>query len=232
MNKKNKRYIGIFACVSVALLLVLVAVCSATCDNDESVEEVAETVDTIPVMKTRAAQCSRLYTAEYQMRKIVVFDDPAALTGKIFHQNFSVDLPLGKRRIAIPVTATAKAYVDMSKVTEDDFHRDGDRLEIVLPDPEVMLTATQIDHKGVKQKVALLRSDFTDDEITRIQQQGRKDIIKQLTSSHILEDARQSAARQLVPIAVSMGFKEENVTVTFRKDFKVSDLPKLIRELN
>lgn len=210
---------------------IIFAAAIASCGKGKEAAE-QPPIDTIPLMAARASQCSRLYTAEYQMRKIVVYDDPAAVSGKLFHQDFKVSLPLGKRRIAIPVTATAKAYVDMSKVRQGDFHRDGDKLEIVLPDPEVTLTATRIDHEGVKQKVALLRSNFTDDEITRIQQQGRKDIINTLASTRILEDARQSAARQLIPIAMEMGFKEENVTVTFRKDLTTRDLPTLIRQLN
>lgn len=214
--------------VSLAALVLTLVTSLASCGKSETPKEEPK-VDTIPIMATRVSQCSRLYTAEYQMRKIIIYDDPAAVSGKLFHQDFKVKLPLGKRRIAIPVTATAKAYVDMSKIRQGDFHRDGDKLEIILPDPDVTLTATKIDHKGVKQKVALLRSSFTDDEITRIQQQGRRDIIKSLASTRILEDARQSAARQLIPIAVTMGFKEENITVTFRKDLTLKDLPSLIR---
>ena len=57
-------------------------------------------------------------------------------------------------------------------------------------------------------------------------------MIKSLSNTHISYDARASAARQLVPIAVQLGFKEENVTVTFRKDLTANDIPGLIRYLN
>lgn len=214
-----------------AIVVAFAAMAFSSCGKGEAKKE-EQPVDTIPLMTTRVMQCSRLYTAEYQMRKVVVFDDPAAISGSLFHQDFKVNLPLGKRRIAIPVTATAKAYVDLGKVKASDFHRSGDKLEIVLPDPEVTLTSTAIDHKGVKRKVALLRSNFTDEEITRIQQQGRSDIVKALASTNIIEDARQSAARQLVPIATQMGFKEENVTVTFRKDLTPHDITSLIRYID
>lgn len=212
--------------------LICLLFAATSCSHKGNEANTAEPLDTIPVLVTRMEQCSRLYTTEYQVRKILVYDNPATISGEVLHQDFKINLPLGKRRIAIPVTATAKAYVDMGKLTEKDVRRNGDRIEIVLPDPEVTLTATQVDHKGVKQQVALLRSRFTDDEITHIQQQGRKEIIKSLQSTGIIEDARQSAARQLIPIVTKMGFKEENITVTFRKEVSPGYLKSIIRNVN
>lgn len=205
----NRKILTIFLFLSMLL---------AGCSHKDKTADEAPAVDTIPVLVTRMEQCSRLYTSEYQLRKILIYDDPSVISGKVLHQDFKINLPLGKRRIAIPVTATAKAYVDMSKMTEKDVHRQGDKLEIVLPDPEVTLTSTQVDNKGMKESVSLLRSRFSDDEITHIQQQGRKEIIKSLQSTNIIEDARLSAARQLIPIAEQLGFKEENVKVTFSKE--------------
>lgn len=212
---------------SISCLLALLLLLPG-CSRKKASGAGAEAVDTIPVLVTRMEQCSRLYTSEYQLRKILIYDDPSVISGKVLHHDFKVSLPLGKRRIAIPVTATAKAYVDMGQLKPEDVRRDGKRLQITLPDPQVKLTATQVDHKGVRQKVALLRSSFTDDEITNIQQQGRKEIIKSLGQTSIIEDARQSAARQIIPIAVQLGFREEDVTVTFRKEVAPSMLQRLI----
>lgn len=210
------------------LLLSSIILFCAACSHKGTVETEEAAIDTIPVLVTRMEQCSRLYTTEYQMRKIVIYDNPAVISGKVLHQDFKINLPIGDRRIAIPVTATAKAYVDMGKLTAKDVRRNGDKIEITLPDPEVTLTATKVDNKGIKQKVALLRSRFSDDEITRIQQQGRKDIIKSLKSTNIIEDARQSAARQLIPVVTDLGFKEENITITFRKEVTPSYIERLI----
>ena len=189
-------------------------------------------IDTIPVLAQRISDCSRLYTAEYQLHKIVMYDDPAVVDGKLFNHDIHINLPLGTRCIAIPVTATAKAYIDMNRLTADNIHRHGDKVEIILPDPEVTLTATRIDHEGIMQEVSLLRSRFTDDDITTIQQQGRKDIINSLPSTDILADARQSAARQLIPIIVRMGFREENVTITFRRELTPERLKAIIKIIN
>lgn len=213
--KNNKTFV--FCLFAVAMLAVA---CHRGSSQDEEAADVV--VDTAAVLVTRMERCSRLYAAEYQMRRVLVYDNPAVVSGKVLHQNFRINLPIGERRIAIPVVATAKAYVDMGKLTADDVHRKGDRLEIVLPDPEVTLTSTRVDHEGVRQKVALLRSRFSDEEITAIQRQGREDIVKSLGKTNIVEDARASAARQIIPIATKMGFKEENVTITFRKDLSAN----------
>ncbi|MED9945978.1 MAG: DUF4230 domain-containing protein [Hallella sp.] len=214
----------------ISVTMVLLAAMLAACGNgqQERVGEVQQ-VDTLPLMVMQIQKCSRLYTSEYQLHKIVTFDDTLSVGGKVFQQRFKVNLSLGKRRIAIPVKASVKAYVDFSEFSEANVRVHGDKVEIVLPDPEVTLTATQIDHEGVREKVSLFRSRFTDEEVTQIQRQGRDDIIKSIPRLGIIENARQNAARQLVPIVEALGYRPENITVTFRKRFTISDIPNLIK---
>lgn len=216
----------------IAFIISILCVVYSRMSNSNSGTKEEEKVDTTQVIAMRISECSRLYTSEYQLRKILIYDDPASLKGSLFHHNINVSLPLGERRIAIPVTATAKAYIDLGNIDKASIHRNGKRIEVVLPDPMVTLTSTRIDHKGVRKKVALLRSNFTDEEITRIQQQGRNDIIKSLSGTNILEDARTSAARQLVPIIEQMGYEEGNITITFRKDLTSHDIPSLIKQVD
>lgn len=214
----------------ISMTMVLLAAMLAACGNgqQERVGEVQQ-VDTLPLMVMQIQKCSRLYTSEYQLHKIVTFDDTLSVGGKVFQQRFKVNLPLGKRRIAIPVKASVKAYVDFSEFSKANVRVRGEKVEIVLPDPEVTLTATQIDHEGVREKVSLFRSRFTDEEVTQIQRQGRDDIIKAIPRLGIVENARQNAARQLVPIVEALGYRPENITVTFRKRFTISDIPNLIK---
>ena len=106
--------------------------------------------------------------------------------------------------------------------------RMGDRLTVTLPDPKVVLTDTKIDQDGVLEFVGLTRSHFSDRELTLFEQQGRESIIQSIPQMDIIERARASAARQLVPIFTQMGFREENVTIVFRKDLNVNDLRRLL----
>ena len=178
--------------------------------------------DTTAVLVTQIQQCSRLYTAEYQIHKVVTHDDVLSLQGELTGEDYDIELPmLGDRKIAIPMDATLKAYIDFEGFSEQNVEHDGKKVTITLPDPQVMLTSSKIDHANIKKYVALLRSDFTDAELTSYERQGRQAIINAIPDMDIIETARQNAARVLIPMMEQMGYQEQDITVTFRKDMVV-----------
>ena len=97
----------------------------------------------MPDLVVQVQQQSRLYSTECRVRKIIAHNDTRQLSGSILRQEFSVDLPLGRRRVAIPVEATVRAYIDFADFGEDNVHRSGDQIEIVLPDPKIELIGTR-----------------------------------------------------------------------------------------
>lgn len=215
-------------CLCLPLLAMI-----ASCNRNHLSGTRREThTDSIQLLVTSISACSKLYTSQYELRKILVYNDTTTIDGHFLNHHIRFAMPLSDRRIAIPVSATAKACIDLSKIKPSDIKRQGEQIEIVLPDPEITLTATEIDHKGVKQKVGLLRHDFTDNEITAIQQQGRRSILSSLSHTGIIKDAQASATRLIVPAAEKLGFNESQITVTFRKDFTQQDYNSLIRQLN
>ena len=212
-----------------ALILSIFSLLTVACTDKKSTEEpVAKVIDTIPMLVTQVQQCSRLYTIEYRIHKIITHDDKMKLSGSFMKQDFSVTLPLGDRRIAIPMDATLKAYIDLSGFSDKNIQRHGKELLITLPDPKIVLTSTKINHKEVKEYVALTRHNFTDAELTSYEAQGRKQIIASIPQMGIIEQAQESAARQLVPIFTAMGYKESDITVSFRKKFTLKDLGQVI----
>ena len=196
--------------------------------NHKKAEEKAEVIDTIPVMVMQIQKCSRLYTAEAQVHKIVTHDDQLKLKGSFLKKDFDFAIPGSNRKVAIPMDATIKAYIDFKDFSTKNVNRHGEKIEIILPDPKVILTSSKIDHDGVKQFVALTRSNFSDEELSRYEQQGRESIIKDIPDMNLLETARLSAAHTLIPMLTNMGFKEENIKVSFRKKFTLQDLKTLI----
>ena len=211
------KHIIIYTCACVTSLFFVMVSCKG---GDANVEENVESVDTIPMMLQQIRQCSKLYTAEYKVHKIITHDDVVSLEGKALGKAFSLELPVGKRKVAIPLNATMKAYIDMSQIKDDDIKRDGEKIEIVLPKPHVVMTSSSIDHDGVKQYVAVLRKNFSDEELSNYEAQGRKAIIADIPKTNILEMAKTGAANLLIPIVSQMGFKQENVTITFIEDEK------------
>ena len=215
------------------LTFMLLCLPFMACSPDkQTVKEEQIYIDTIPTMVMQIQKCSRLYTTEFQMHRIITHSDTKQLTGSIMNRKFTIDLPVGQRQVAIPVNATLKAYVDFANFSEENVRRSGEKIEIILPDPQIILTSTKVDHKEVKQYVALLRSNFTDAELTRYQREGRDSIISDIPKLGIIEGARQSSARTIIPIIEQMGYKKENIAVTFRKKFTLSDIPKLLKDEN
>ena len=120
-------------------LIVFAALAVAGCSRKQTPRHQPESVDTIPMLVMQVQKCSRLYTAEYKMHKIITHDDEIRMKGKFLNQDYDVALPMGSRKIAIPIDATVKAYIISfhephqprrdKKICGSDpteFHRQGD----------------------------------------------------------------------------------------------------------
>ena len=212
----------------VSIIMLFVAMMLTACGQKSEPEQPSEPVviDTIPQMVMQIQQCSRLYTTEVKVHKIVTHDDVVRLKGNLLNKQFNIPLPLGDRKIAIPMDATLKAYIDFSEFDERSIERDGNKITILLPDPQVVLTSSKINQKEIKEYVGIVRSHFSDSEMSNYEQQGRLDIINSIPDMHIIETAQANAARVLVPMIVQMGYREEDITIAFRKNLTITDIIK------
>lgn len=197
----------------------------ASCSSGQTEEtEEAVVTDTIPSLVMQIQKTSRLYTTEYHIHKIVTHDDVVRLKGNFLSKDFDIPLPLGERKIAIPMDATLKAYIDFSDFSEKNIERHGDHITILLPDPKITLTSSKINQKDIKEYVGLTRSRFSDKELTNYEQQGRKAILDNIPNMGLLQAAQENAARVLVPMITQMGYEEDHITIAFRKNFSIQQL--------
>ena len=178
----------------------------------------AQGIDTVPMLILQVQKCSKLYTAEYRVHKIVTHDDALRLKGQLMSKQFNLKVPLADRKIAIPMDAKIKAYIDFSEFSEQNIERSGNQITIILPDPQVVMTSSKIDQQNVKQYVGLTRAHFSDEELANYQQQGREAILQSIPDMGIEETARANAAKVLVPMLTQLGYEEQNITIAFRKD--------------
>lgn len=209
-------------------LIVFAALAVAGCSRKQTPRQQPEYVDTIPILVMQVQKCSRLYTAEYKMHKIITHDDEIRMKGKFLNQDYDVALPMGSRKIAIPIDATVKAYIDLSSFSEKNVRRVGDKIDVTLPDPRIEMTSSRINHGEIRKYVALTRQNFSDKEMAGYEQQGRQAIINDIPQTGIMEMAKESAARVMVPFFVGMGFNEKDITISFRKDFSDNEIKKMI----
>ena len=196
--------------------------CSRGGDTTQEDQPVA--TDTIPLLVMQIQKCARLYTTEYHIHKIVTHDDVLKLKGNLLSKDIDVALPLGERKIAIPMDATLKAYIDFSDFSERNIERHGDKITIVLPDPQVVLTSSKINQHEIREYVGLTRSHFSDKELSSYEQQGRQAILNSVSRLGIKQQAQANAARVLVPMLTEMGYREENVTIAFRRNLDIMKL--------
>ncbi len=204
--------------------LSLFAGCSCSDDQPRQSDADYQAIDTVPMLIMQIQKCSRLYTTEYKVHKIVTHDDVVSLKGSLLKQDINIQLPLGDRKIAIPMDATLKAYIDFSQFSEANIERSPGHITILLPDPKVELTSSKVNQKEIRQYVGLVRAGFSDAEITSYEQQGREAIIRSIPQLGIIDRARENAARTLVPLLQQMGWRDDQITVTFRRQFSPADI--------
>lgn len=162
--------------------------------------------------------CSRLYTTEYTIRKFITFSDDVRLKGSFLSSPFDIKLSLGDRKVAIPLIVSLKGYVDLSGFSEDNVQKDGNRLVLTLPNPQIAVSASKIDHDNIHEYVSLLRSNFTAQELEGFQRQGLDSILSHLDKTDMEEQTRSSAVNTLMPLLRKMGYRDEQIVIRFRSD--------------
>ena len=214
-------FLALFACGATALF--------EACGSDSADDPAAEQTDTTGVIVAQIRQCSRLYTTEYRVHKIITCNDQSTIDARALGINLELDKP-GHRKMVVPIDATLKGYIDFSRFSDADIERqDGDRLVITLPDPEVMLTSSSVDHEHLQEFVSPYRDRFSNEEKNQLISQGRQAIIDEIPRLGIDRGAQTAAVRLLMPILTTLGYDERHVTIQFRSDFS-SD--QLIRHLD
>lgn len=212
----------------ISIITFILCCCCACNQHHETKGDTASSDNAFHSFVMQVQKCSRIYTTEVKIHKIVTHDDVIRLKGTILAQDFNIKMPLGDRKIAIPMDATLKAFIDMSDFSEKNVERDGQKIIITLPDPQVTLTSSKIDQKGIKEYVGLVRSHFTDAEMADYEQQGRAAIIASIPQLGIISTAQENAARVLVPLITQMGYQEQDIVIQFRKEYGIQDIKSLV----
>ena len=226
---QTKRYLIIL--IIAAVIGIVLLMCNSRQNHSEVSQPIStiQGIDTVPLLITQVQKCAKLYTAEYRVHKIVTHDDVVRLKGTLLKRDFDVKMPIGDRKVAIPIDAKLKAYIDFSSFSEENIERKGNKITIVLPDPQVTMTSSKIDQKNVKEYVSLTRAHFSDAELANFQKQGREAIIADINKMGIIETAQANAAKVLVPMLVELGYDEADIIIAFRKQYEPNDIMKLLR---
>ena len=203
----------------VIILLITFFFVACRGGKEKGIDVVDESAtDDVPMLIRVVKKCSRLYTSEYNIRKIVTYSYEPRLKGKLLGHDVNMKMPVGDRKIAIPMNVTLKGYIDFSDFSERNVRKEGDRIIVTLPQPQVAVTSSKIDQAGIKEYVSLMRSRFTDEEMTEFEKQGRQAVVNSIPRLDIKETAAVNAAKILIPMIVKMGYDEKMITIELRNE--------------
>lgn len=225
----------VYPIISTALLLISLLTSvglGSGCSRSEkatAADSLSEKVDSTRLLVMTVRGCSRLYLTEMHIRKLVTFTDEPSVKGTVLGMPVDVPTRWGKRRIAIPLDVTLKAYVDMAAFDSTLVERTDSTLTITLPDIRITSTASKVDNAGIRQYVDFARTYYTDAEITQLAQQGEQSILSHLSQYGLEQEAQRSAARQLLPLLQGLGYKDGNVNVRFRKNYSDGELLRMVQ---
>lgn len=196
------------------ILFILPVACHNQSGNGQNEGHDAHADSTDLVL--RISRQSRLYTAECKFHKIVTHEDLLHWEASIMGYELKKKLPIGNRKIAIPIDVTLRVYIDFSGFSPSHVRREGESIHIILPDPRIVVSSSRVDHKGIKQYTDITRHEYTDEEMTSFTRQGVQSILKKAPETGILDTARENAAALLVPLLTQLGYKKEHIRITFK----------------
>ena len=165
----------------------------------------------------RISEQSRLHVAECQVHKVITHRDllqwEASIPGLDIKRTFSV----GNRKIAIPIDVELRVYIDFSNFGEGHVETSGDSIHILLPNPQIVVSSSQIDHKGIRQYADFIRNEYSDEEMNRLARHGVQSVLRDAAGTDLLRTAQANAKAILVPLITRLGYREENIRITFRE---------------
>ena len=183
-------------------------------DSIGTVQAADDALPTENEVANKMRQSDRIYVTEYAVQKIVTADDVSKL--KVGAMSFKTSI--GSRRVAIPMEAILKAYIDFDSLSASDItlSKEPRKIAIKLTAPKVELTSSKINHKEINEYTDILRSSFSDRELTDFENQGRKAILASIPNLGIMRRAEQNARDVLVPMFMQFGFDSKEIEIEFK----------------
>ena len=168
-------------------------------------------------MVASVSKCARLYTVQYNVRKVLTHQDFSEVELKLFWEKISIPIP-GERKIILPMDATVKAYIDFADFSSKDVSVVGDKITITLPSPKIEMTSSKIDYENEKQFLSWNRFKFSEPERESLLRKGREKVLDDMKGTDILERSQVGAYNALLPLVMAAGFDRENITIRFSDD--------------
>lgn len=122
---------------------------------------------------------------------------------------------MGRKEIVVIGNGTVRAGFDLSAMTENDFHCDGDTLYLDLPEARILdVIVNPKDYEVFDSN----SKDWTQEEINDIVSQIRKEIENDAINHGVLTTANTEGVKKMQHLLMGFGFEEVRVSITKKGD--------------
>lgn len=122
---------------------------------------------------------------------------------------------MGRKEIVVIGNGTVRAGFDLSAMTENDFHCDGDTLYLDLPEAKILdVIVNPKDYEVFDSN----SKDWTQEEINDIVSQIRKEIENDAINHGVLTTANTEGVKKMQHLLMGFGFEEVRVSITKKGD--------------
>lgn len=146
---------------------------------------------------TQFRELGRLETTSFTIEKVI----EAETDGNIFEQLLRGD------QILFIAHGEVIAGVDLTKLTEDQIEVSEDEVTITLPSPEIFVVRLDNEQSRVYDRTRGLLSRGNDQLETQVRQAAESSIREAACEGNILNQANESAQKQLSALLKSLGFE-------------------------
>lgn len=164
---------------------------------------------------TLVSQQSKLYSAEQDAHKTVILSTTERDSINTILGTLKWTRPWSKTHMEIPIDVTYKAYVDLSKIKENDVSVNADTtITITLPSPVIEMTSCEIDHNHEVYDEQIFASSKSQEFVNRHVASAVSDVWREVSQSRkqeILDDAKSSANKAIAEILIQSGYKKVNI---------------------
>lgn len=164
---------------------------------------------------TLVKQQSRLYSAEQTAHKTIILSTAEKDSISTLLGTLKWTRPWSKSHIEIPINVTYKAYIDFSKITEDDIHINADSsITITLPNPVIEMTSCEINHNKEVYDSQIFASQKSQDFINHHVTDAANDVwheIGRISQDKILNSAKANANNIIANALLGSGYKKVNI---------------------
>lgn len=202
---------------------LLLSLCLISCKEERSTTDIRQKIRDVNTLELAEVTFSKIYTI-----KDMSDDTQEQKSAKTLNETIeqltklaAEKLKIGERVGVYGLRKTYSAYIDLSKLADEDIVISDKQVSVNLPKIEIRMLGNDFKPETYFEQTTLLRSKITEEERVSMRQKASDRLIKELSDckeksfEKLNKEAEQKATTWFTATLKSWGF--QNVSVNFKK---------------